>query len=120
MSLPDIARVVLALIRLFNGLAALVVPGVLLGRLGVDVNANPAAAYVCRMFGIRTVLIGVELLVQSGDRRTENVKRAVLIHASDTVAAWLATMSGQFPKNGKFIVWISAVNTVLAVVANRN
>jgi hypothetical protein len=118
MSLPDAARVLLALIRLLNGLLALFVPGMLLKRLGVDADANPAATYVFRMFGIRTVLIGAELLMQTGDRRAEATRRAVLIHASDTLAAWLATLSGQFPKGGKFIVWISAVNTVLAVLAN--
>jgi hypothetical protein len=119
MRLSDVARVLLALIRLFNGLAALFAPGVLLGRLGVNPDANPAALYVCRMFGIRTVLIGAELLLQTGERRTEATRRAVLIHASDTLAAYLATTSGAFPKNGKFIVWISAVNTLLAIVSNR-
>ena len=39
--------------------------------------------------------------------------------ASDTLAAFLATLSGQFPKRGRTIVLISAVNTVLAIVANR-
>jgi hypothetical protein len=119
MSLSDVARVLLALIRLFNGLAALFAPGMLLRRLGVDPDANPAALYVFRMFGIRTVLIAGELLLQTGERRTEATRRAVLIHASDTLAAYLATTSSAFPKNGKFIVWISAVNTVLAILSNR-
>ena len=119
MGLPDIARVLLALIRLFNGAAALLAPQFLAKQLGVDPDANPAMLYVFRMFGIRTVLIALDLLFQSGEKRTDAVRRAVLIHASDTVAAWLATMSGRFPKNGKYIVWISALNTALAVVANR-
>ena len=42
------------------------------------------------MFGIRTVLIGAELLMQTGDRRAEALRRAILIHASDTLAALLA------------------------------
>src|ERR1044071_9366393 len=98
MSLSDSARVLLALIRLFNGLAALFAPGMLLRRLGVDPDANPAALYVCRMFGIRTVLIGAELLVQTGDRRTEATRRAVLIHESATLPAYLPTTSAQLPK----------------------
>ena len=115
----DIARILLAGIRLFNGLAALFAPGMLARRLGVDPEANPGMLYVFRMFGIRTVLIGAELLVQTGERRAEATRRAVLIHASDTLAALLATRSGRFPKNGRVIVWISAVNTVLAVLTNR-
>jgi hypothetical protein len=114
----DYARVLLACIRLLNGGAALLVPGFLARQIGVDPDANPGITYVFRMFGIRTVLIGAELLVQTGDRRTEAVRRAVVIHASDTLAAYLATLSGQFPKKGKTIVWISAMNTALAIIAN--
>src|SRR5215831_16435497 len=98
----DYARVLLACIRLFNGLAALLVPGMLARQLGVDPDANPGMLYVFRMFGIRTVLIGAELLVQTGERRAEACRRAVLIHASDTVAAFIASRSGQFPKNARY------------------
>lgn len=119
MNAVNLARVLLALIRLVNGFAALLVPGMLARRLGVDPDANPAMLYVFRMFGIRTVLIGLELLVQTGERRSEALRRAILIHASDTAAAWLATTSSAFPKNGRAIVWISAVNTALAIIANR-
>jgi hypothetical protein len=56
--LRDSARILLACIRLFNGLAALFVPGVLARQLGVNPDDNPGMLYVFRMFGIRTVLIG--------------------------------------------------------------
>ena len=113
------ARILLACIRLFNGLAALVVPGVLARRLGIDPAANPGALYVLRMFGVRTVLIGAELLMQKGDRLDDALRQAVLIHASDTLAAFLATLSSAFPKQGRVIVGISAVNTLLALIASR-
>ena len=119
MSLADLARVLLALIRLINGGAALLVPGFLARQIGVDPDANPGVLYVFRMFGIRTVLIGVELLTATGERRREAVRRAVLIHASDTLAAYLATLTSNFPEKGRLIVWISALNTGLAVIANR-
>jgi hypothetical protein len=112
----DAARVLLAGIRLVNGLAALVAPGFLARRIGVDPVANPGITYVFRMFGIRTVLVGAELLFPAGDRRAESVRTAVVIHASDTLAAWLAARTGRVPG---VIVWISAVNTVLAAAANR-
>jgi hypothetical protein len=115
----DFARVLLACIRLVNGGAALVAPGFLARQIGVDPDANPGIKYVFRMFGIRTVLVGAELLMQTGERRNEALRRAVLIHASDTLAAFLATRSPQFPKRGQVIVWISALNTALAVIANR-
>ena len=119
MALRDYARVLLAAIRLLNGSLALLVPGFLARQLGVDPDANPGILYVFRMFGIRTVLIGAELLLQTGDRRAEAVRRAVVIHASDTLAAFLATLSGAFPRKSRTIVWISALNTLLAVLANR-
>jgi hypothetical protein len=117
--LRDPARILLASIRLLNGLAALLVPGFLARQIGIDPDKNPGVTYVFRMFGIRTMLIGAELLVQTGDRRAEALRRAVLIHASDTLAAFVATLSGAFPKQGRIIVWISAFNTLLAIVANR-
>jgi hypothetical protein len=115
----DYARVLLAWIRLLNGAAALLAPGFLARQIGIDPDRNPGVTYVFRMFGIRTVLIGAELLVQTGDRRAEALRRAVLIHASDTLAALLATFGRGFPKRGRVIVVISAVNTILAIVANR-
>jgi hypothetical protein len=116
--MSDAARVLLACIRLLNGGLALVVPGFLARQIGVDPDANPGMLYVFRMFGIRTVLVGADLLLP-GSRREEALKQAVLIHASDTLAAFLATLSGNFPKSGRTIVGISAMNTVLAVLANR-
>jgi hypothetical protein len=118
-AVQDYARVLLACIRLLNGALAVLMPGFLARRIGVDPEANPGIVYVFRMFGIRTLLIGAELLVQTGERRTEAVRRGVLIHASDTLAAFLATLSGHFPKQGRAIVWISAMNTALAVIASR-
>ncbi|HEY1295763.1 MAG TPA: hypothetical protein VGJ60_22025 [Chloroflexota bacterium] len=119
MPLSEIARVLLACIRLLNGGLAVLVPGFLARQIGVDPDANPGIVYVFRMFGVRTVLIGAELLVQTGERRSEALHRAVLIHASDTLAAFLATQSSQYPKKRHTIVWISALNTVLAIIANR-
>jgi hypothetical protein len=118
-AIRDIARVLLACIRLLNGGAALLVPGFLARQIGVDPDANPGITYVFRMFGIRTVLIGIELLVQDGEQRREAVRRGILIHASDTLAAYLATLSGAFPRQGRAIVFISATNAVLAIVASR-
>ena len=119
MAIPDYARVLLACIRLLNGGLALLAPGFLARQIGVDPDANPGVVYVFRMFGIRTVLVGAELLQPRGPRRDEALQRAVLIHASDTLAAFLASTSSQFPKSGRGIVAISALNTLLAIIANR-
>ena len=89
-------------------------------QAGVDPAANPAAPYVLRLFGVRTVLIGVELLRSSGADRRHALDRGVLIHASDTCAAALAGRAGQLPPGAaRKAVAISAVNTLLALVARR-
>lgn len=114
----DLARIALAAIRLFNGTAALVAPDELAKRLGVDSEQHPGVLYFVRLFGIRTVLIGAELLVRKGERRDEALKLAILIHASDTVAATMAALNQRAPADGWKIVAISAVNTALAIYAS--
>ena len=114
----DLARIALAVIRLFNGTAALVAPEELARRLGVDSEQHPGVNYFVRLFGIRTVLIGAELLVRQGERRDEALKLGILIHASDTMAATLTALSQRAPSGGWTIVAISAVNTALALYAS--
>lgn len=119
-SMPDYARKTLASIRLFNGAVALVAPGLLLRRLGVDPQVKTPARYIFRMFGIRTVLIGAELLMPEGKIRDHAIRNAVIIHATDATAALLAGLSGQVPRrSGVMIVLISTFNTVLALLMRQ-
>ncbi|ORV87956.1 hypothetical protein [Mycolicibacterium iranicum] len=120
MVLPDIARKVLATIRILNGAAGLLIPEKLLGRLGVDTATDRSGTYPFRMFGIRTVLIGLDLLLLTGDELRRAEKLAVLIHAADTASATVTTVRNDLPrKQGLTAVAISAVNTGLAVIAWR-
>ena len=117
---PAAPRKVLAAIRIFNGTAALLAPEFLLRRLGTDLSRDRSGVYPFRMFGIRTILIGADLLVLQGEQRRRATQLAVLIHASDTVAAATAGLRGDLPrKAAATTTLISAVNTVLAVLATR-
>jgi hypothetical protein len=117
---PDVARKILAAIRTVNGAAGLLAPEVLLGRLGVDTAEDRSGMYPFRMFGIRTILIGLDLLLLTGDELRRAEKLAVLIHASDTISAGITTARGDLPrKQGLVATAISAVNTGLAVIAWR-
>jgi hypothetical protein len=112
------ARKTLAIIRIFNGIAGLLVPEWLLGRLGVDTTRDRSGTYPFRMFGIRTILIGLDLLLLTGEDLRRAEKLAVLIHASDTLSAAVTTARGDLPRRqGLVATGISAVNTGLAVVA---
>ena len=111
----DHARLALATIRLVNGTLALVAPNTLLRRLGADPDTNKVAVYPMRMFGIRTVVLGAQLL--AGPRSPEADRFGVLIHASDTATALTAGLRRQLPPRVAILTTgISLTNTVLAVV----
>jgi hypothetical protein len=112
----DIARVLLAGVRLTMGSAGLLVPDLVIRRLAIDPASQPAMRYPLRMFGIRTVLIGADLLSSSGSRRQHAERVAPVVHGSDTVAALLAWRRGDLPpRAGAMVTAISAVNLALAV-----
>ena len=112
------ARITLAGVRLFNGVAALFVPATLARQLGVDPAANPAALYALRLFGVRTVLIGAQLLLRDDGVRAHSLRVAPAIHALDASAALIAGERGQLPQRAATTAAIiSTVNTVLAIVA---
>src|ERR671933_485089 len=92
----DFARRLLAAIRLFNGGAGLLFPEALARRLGIDPDVNPGVLYFIRLFGVRTVLIGSDLL--RPERRADSLTQAVLIHGSDTLAAGIAAFTGRLPR----------------------
>jgi hypothetical protein len=115
---PGFARVALAAIRIVNGSAALACPTLLARNLGVGPADNQSVRYVFRMFGIRTVVIGLDLLRPDDDVRAAAVRVAPVIHASDTAAAALAGLTRQIPPRRALLATsISALNTVLALTA---
>lgn len=113
-----LARIALALIRLVNGVIGLAAPELIIRRFSEDGKDDPQVArYALRMFGVRTVLVAVDLLRPRGPERAHAVRVAPIIHASDTVAAVLAAKSGLVPeKTGRLIVAISATNTLLSLL----
>jgi hypothetical protein len=116
----DLAGRSLALIRLFYGVTALVIPESVLKRLGGDPKLDASAVYPLRMFGVRTVLLGAELLVLHGEERRKAAKRGILIHGSDTLAAATSGVRGYMPPRvAAMTVAISSVNTALAIAASR-
>ena len=114
------ARVALAGVRLFNGGAALVAPRMFAQRLGRESDADGAAVHVLRMFGVRTVLIGLDLLSRDPAVRRHALRFSVLIHGSDTVSAAMAGLNRQLPaRAAKLATAVSAANVLLALLASR-
>jgi hypothetical protein len=121
LSRNDCARIALAGVRIFNGTASLAAPGAFARRLGTDVDAEGAAVHIARMFGIRTILIGVDLLSRDAGVRRHAVSVALVVHASDTASAAAAGLSRKLPaRSAALATGISAVNVVLALVARSD
>ncbi|MEV5281384.1 hypothetical protein [Streptomyces sp. NPDC051994] len=112
------ARYSLAGIRLVNGAAALLAPRVMARRLGA-VPEQPALIYVLRMFGVRTVVIGAQLLCPAdADELVRALRTGTLIHASDALAAAGAGRAGLLPcRMAAAATVISTVNVALTLVA---
>jgi hypothetical protein len=112
------ARYALAGVRLVNGTLGLVAPGFLSHRLEPEVDPHPATIYAFRMFGVRTVVLGVVLLRREGAELERELRHAVLIHASDTATAASLAASGRLSRRtGAMITAISATNVALALGA---
>ena len=109
----------LAAIRIANGALGLLLPGFLVARTSADPGST-APYYAFRMFGIRTIVLGVDLLRVTGEAQGRARNEAVLIHASDTVCAAVGAIRGDVPRSAaRTTVAISAVNTGLALIARR-
>ena len=88
-----VARHALAGIRIVNGSVALIAPSVIIRRFGESPADDSAAVYGLRMSGIRTVVIGADLLVLAGAPLRRALGQAVIIHACDT--AMLTHIAGK-------------------------
>ncbi len=71
------------------------------------------------MFGVRTIVLGYDLLTLTGAAQERARTQAVLIHATDTAAALRTAVCAADlpPRVARTTVAISGLNTVLAVVA---
>jgi hypothetical protein len=112
------AHLVLAGIRFVMGVLALVLPRWLAQRLDVDADNSPALLYFQRMFGIRTILIALDLVTGADEDRRRALRRGHVIHACDATAAALAGARGNLaPRPARMTVAISLVNLLLALFA---
>jgi hypothetical protein len=112
------ARYVLAATRIINGIIALVAPSIIVKRCGEIPGQSTAATYGLRLFGIRSVLIGADLVTQRGQPLLHTTGQAVVIHATDTMTVAGLAISGRLrPRMAIPLGLISAINTVLAIIS---
>ena len=119
-TLGKTARFALGGVRILAGGTGLLAPAMIINRFGEgNPSANPAAIYGLRLFGIRTVLIGADLIRLHGRDLDRALRAAPLIHASDTatVLTLLRRNKQLSPERARPLALISGLNTVLAVTA---
>ena len=117
----DSARVLLAAIRLVIGTVTLVAPSAFARRAGVDPAARVAALYALRLFGVRTVFIGLDLLQRDPTGRARARRVAPLIHLSDVAAAAIAGRQRQLPaRAARTAILVSGANVFLSLLARRS
>lgn len=113
------ARVLLALIRIVNGAIGLLAPRLFIARFDPEGNPSSAAIYAFRLFGIRTVLIGFDIL-SKGPQMPAAVRAAPIVHGSDVATVVALGVQGAIPPTtAKVTTAISAVNLVLALAAQE-
>ena len=113
------ARYVLGVVRVVNGVLGLVAPTFIARRLGDEhPERNAAAIYGIRLFGVRTIVIGLDLLRPPGEALDRAVRAAPLIHGSDTATVLTLQRRKVLPAEmARPLAAISGANTVLAVLA---
>ena len=118
-TLGTTARIALGGVRIAAGATGLLAPAMIINRFGDDdPRANPAAIYGLRLCGIRTILIGADLIRLHGRDLDHALRVAPLIHASDTATVLTLQRNKQLsPERARPLLLISGLNTVLAVTA---
>lgn len=95
---PLSARKTLAGIRAGLGAGAILAPRLTGKVFGIDVDANPAAPFLARLFGARELYLASPFLMPApGLDEQELASRAVPVDAADTVAALAAGLRGYLP-----------------------
>jgi hypothetical protein len=118
--LASSARIGLAAVRLFNGGVALAAPHLAARRLGGEEEPRPETIYALRLFGIRTVLLGADLLTRNEGARRRALDLALVVHLTDTGSAILAGARGGMPAGtARTLTIVSGANSVLAALARR-
>ena len=112
------ARALLATIRIVNGAAGVIAPKFLARNVERGKEPSAAAIYAFRLFGVRTVKIGADLLRAEPEVRDHAAREALGIHLSDTMTAGMLLITGRVKKRmGIMLTAISAFNVLLALKA---
>jgi hypothetical protein len=86
----------MSVMRTVIGAAAWVAPNLAGKAFMLDVDGNPQAPYLARLFGIRDVALGAATAQTNGDARRKLLTLGVAVDAADAAAAVLGARKGYF------------------------
>jgi hypothetical protein len=116
----DYARLALACIRFVNGAGALAAPAAFARRVGIDADAQPGSLYAFRLFGVRTIVLGAELLSSDRATRERALRIGIVLHGVDAATAAVAGATRQLPARAAATAFaVSTANALLAGLALR-
>ena len=108
----------LAGVRLANGTTGLVAPQLLIRRIDPAQAVSPAGIYAFRLFGVRTMFLGAELLIRRDAQLQHGLREGLVIHASDVATSVLVGVQRQVtPRTSALLATISAITVPLAATA---
>jgi hypothetical protein len=118
-TLGKVARITLGGVRIATGTTGLLAPEMIISRFDEgNPKADAAAVFGLRLFGIRTILIGADLIRLHGRDLDHALRAAPLVHATDTATVLRLQRTGQLsPERARPLARISGLNTALAMTA---
>jgi hypothetical protein len=115
---PDSAVKNLSLLRIVIGVFAWLTPRLAGKALMLDVDGNPQAPYLARLFGIRDVALGAAATQLNGDARRKILTVGLAVDGADAAAALLGARAGYFSRLTGVLLAAPAVAAVgIGVVA---
>jgi hypothetical protein len=110
----------LAALRTAVGVTSYVAPNFGGKLFGLEPEANPQAAYLGRLFGIRDLALGVGTLRAKKKAQDNWIEMGILCDAADVVAAFAGGGKGYLsPKTTALVAAPAIAATALGVIALR-
>jgi hypothetical protein len=103
----------LAITRLAVGGSAFFTPRLAGRAFGLDVEANPQAPYLARLFGVRDAALGIGILTSKGEARRQWLAIGVACDAADALAGVAAGREGYLPKATAAVVTATALSAIV-------
>lgn len=88
---------VLVAVRFVLGTSSWFIPKFFMVALGMDPHANPQAAYMARLFGVRDLVLGIGLVSTRGGARRLWWRLGMLCDVGDMAAGALSARRGELP-----------------------